>query len=600
MFLRKIVQHRRGRTYTYYSLVETVRSAGGRVQQRTICYLGRLDNLQPPDWLHLAERLPDPAWLPQLMEEVGYTPPQPATGPLRSVTVDPHSIAWANPRRLGDVHVGLCAWKLLGLARLFERLLPRGRTAIPLASVAALIAVNRLVDPRSERGIFHWWPGTALPELLGVPRSRLHLNLLYRCLSVVEPHKQAIEAHLLGQGRDLFAFDNDLVLYDLTSTYFEGRSADNAKAQRGYSRDHRPDCKQLCLALAVNRDGFPLGFESLPGNRRDAQTLTPLIAQLEQRCGGVRRLVCFDRGMATEANLKHWRQTQRRYLCAVRRNVVRQYLAQIRQGRWHVIRGHGDEPAIETLELPSQQVEGVSERWLLCRSAGCQRKERQIWEARLQQARQKLARLQAQVAAGTFTTPAVIQRKAKQAIGRTHDLRGLFSTKVRRVAGGKELVVEENPTALQEERDLQGVYLLRTTDAELPADELWPAYMLLTRVEAAFRTLKTDLCLRPIFHHKEARADAHVLFAVLAYALSVTIQLRHRRHGGSETTAALLEKLSSIQLAELSFRTVDGTRLRFERASLPSAEQAALLASLGWQIPDKYLPADLRTEQERL
>jgi transposase len=599
MFLRRIRQTRQGKTYTYYALVETVRSTNGRVRQRTICYLGRLDHLRPPDWLRVAERLPDPAWLPLLMEEAGYTPPSPPTGPVRSVTIDPHSITWANPRRLGDVYVGLCAWQLLGLDRLLERLVGRFRTTVSLPHIAAMIAVNRLVEPRSELGIFGWLPTTALPELLQVPRSRIHLNLLYRCLSEVEPHKKTLEAHLVQHSRDLFHFANDLVLYDLTSSYFEGRLAGNPKAQRGYSRDHRPDGKQLCIGLAVNRDGFPLGFESLAGNRRDAQTLTPMIEALEARCGGVRRLVCFDRGMATEANLRHWRQRNRPYLCAVRRAVVRQYLPQVRDGCWQSVAGRDHEPAIEVQELPTQEIDNVREGWLLCRSAGCQLKERQIFEARLGKARHKLARLQAQVAAGTFTRNDVILAKAKRAVGRTHDLRGIFTFTLRRLEAGKELIVQENRAAIQDERDLQGVYLLRTT-ADLATDDLWPTYMLLTRVEAAFRNLKTDLCLRPIFHSKEARADAHVLFAVLAYALSVTIQLRHRAQGRERTTAALLETLERLQLAELAFQTMDGEWLRFERANIPTAEQADILETLGWRLPEKYLLPNLGTDPARL
>jgi transposase len=223
-----------------------------------------------------------------------------------------------------------------------------------------------------------------------------------------------------------------------------------------------------------------------------------------------------------------------------------------------------------------------------------------MFEVRLTKARERLARLQAQVAAGTFVRAAVIGRKAKQAIGRTHDVRGIFSWNLRPLASGQELGVAENAAALQEERDLQGVYLLRTTETDLSPVDLWHTYMLLTRVEAAFRNLKTDLCLRPIFHHKEARADAHVLFAVLASALSVTIQLRHRGQGGTQTTAALLERLEGIQLAELSFRTAQGERLRYERASIPSAEQQALLDSLGWPIPEQYLTPDLGAEPARL
>jgi hypothetical protein len=600
MFLRRLHQTRNGRTYTYYSLVETVRSATGAVRQRTICYLGRLDNLRPPDWLRIAERLPDPAWLPRLQAEVGYVPPSP-TGSVATVEVIPESISWCHPRRLGDVYVALRAWQCLGLDRLLQRLLSSVRTRVPLAVIAALIAVNRLVDPRSERGIFRWLPSTALPELLDYPPARLSLNHLYRCLSLVEPHKPAIEKHLADQGRDLFHFRNDLLLYDLTSTYFEGRLEHNPKAQRGYSRDHRPDCKQLCIGLVVNREGFPLGWETLAGNRRDAPTLRPMITALERRFGTSQRLLCFDRGLATEANLRDLRQSQRPYVCATRRAVVRQHLPSIRCGPWTVVQAtHRHEPAIEVHELPAQCPEGVRERWLLCRSAGCRLKEQQICAARLLKARQRLAKLQQQVAAGTFTTTAVILAKAKKAVGRTHDLRGVFTFALPGTPEGRRLQVHESGTALQDERDLQGVYLLRTTDSALSADDVWRTYMLLTRVEAAFRNLKTDLSIRPIFHHKENRGDAHVLFSVLAYAMAVTIQLRHRQHGGTLTTAALLEALQLLGLAELSYRTSDGSRLAFERAAVPSAEQQAILDSLDWPIPERYLPPNLEAEPRRV
>ena len=606
MFLRRIRQSRQGRTYTYYAIAETARLPDGHVRQRIVCYLGRLDNLRPPDWLRIAERLPDPAWLPLLMQEVGYSPPATPNGPVASVTVDPGSVAWRNPRHFGDIFVAWRAWQLLGLDQLLERLLRppsrRGRRQhVPASTLAAMIAVNRLVEPRSELGIFSWLPKTALPELLGVPRDRLSLNALYRCLSAVLPHKAAIERHLVEQGRDLFNFDNDLLLYDLTSTYFEGRMAGNAKAQRGYSRDHRPDCKQLCIGLVVNRAGFPLGFEVLNGKARDAVTLTPMIEKLETRCGGAKRIVCFDRGMATEANLRHWRSTKRTYLCAVRRAVTRQHLPAIRGGVWQTVQAHAPgEPSIEVQALPDQELDAVRERWILCRSAGSQLKERQMFEARLAKARAKLARLQAQVADGTFTSADVIRRKAAGAVGRTHDLRGIFSWELQRTPTGKNLSVQENAAALRDQHDLHGVYLLRTTEADLATPELWTTYMLLTKVEAAFRDLKTDLVLRPIFHHKENRADAHILFAFLAYAMSVTLQLRHRANGGAFTTTALLEELERVQLAELSFRTLDGATLRFERASVPTAEQQRILDSLGWPIPPTYLPPNLGTDPTRL
>jgi hypothetical protein len=603
MFIRKLRQTRNGQTYTYYSLVETVRTPGGSVRQRTICYLGRLDDLRPPDWLRIAERLPDPAWLPLLMNEVGYVPPAPPAGPVTGVWAVPDSISWTNSRRFGDVYIALRAWQHLGLDRLLQRLLGHGRDHVPMPVVAALIAINRLVEPRSERGIHRWMPSTALPELLNFPVTRLTLNHLYHCLGLVEPHKRAIENHLAEQGRDLFQFCNDLLLYDLTSTYFEGRMARNPKAQRGYSRDHRPDCKQLCIGLVVNREGFPLGYESLAGKARDAATLWPMIETLEARFGRSSRILCFDRGMATEANLRRLRQSQRAYLCATRRAVVRQHLPAIRRRVWTIVRTtQAQEPTIEVQELPATEAATgeMPERWLLCRSAGCRLKEQQIYLARLEKARQRLAKLQAQVIAGTFKTKTVILTKAKKAVGHTHDLQGIFSFTLQRGATGQVLQVEENASAIQDEQDLQGVYLLRSTAGALSDDELWHTYMLLTRVEAAFRNLKTDLNLRPIFHHKENRGDAHILFSVLAYAMSVTIHLRHRQQGPNLTTTALLEALRPIGLAELSFQTTDGNRLRFERAAVPSAAQQAILTALDWKIPDRYLPPNLEAEPRRV
>jgi len=602
MFLRRLQQTRRGQTYTYYSLVETFRTATGAVRQRTVCYLGRLDHLRPPDWLRLAERLPDPAWLPRLQEAVGYVPPPPGSGPVQTVEVLPASISWQRPRRLGDVYVALRAWQYLGLDRLLERLLGHVATHVSMPRLAALIAINRLVDPRSERGIYQWAAGTALPELLDFPPAQLSLNQLYRCLSLIEPHKQAIEQHLAERGRDLFHFANDLLLYDLTSTYFEGRVEGNPKAQRGYSRDHRPDCKQLCIGLVINREGFPLGYESLPGNRRDAATLLPMIQTLEARFGSCPRILCFDRGLATEANLRELRQTKRSYLCATRRAIVRQHLTVIRSGPWTTVQQSASQhPTIEVHELPSTTAtDEPTERWLLCRSAGCRLKEQQMYDARLTKARQRLARLQQQVVLGTFTTPHVILGKARKAVGRTHDLQGIFTFELRATEEGQSLHVSESATAIQEERDLQGVYLLRTTVPVIAPEDLWKMYMLLTRVEAAFRNLKTDLCIRPIYHRKEKRGDAHVLFSVLAYALSVTIQLRGRQSGIEGTTAAWLETLQPVQLAELSYQTSDGHRLAFERATVPSAAQQGILRALGWTIPEHYLPPNVEAEPRRV
>jgi hypothetical protein len=557
-------------------------------------------------------------------------PPPPHTGTVATVAVLPESLAWCPPRRLGDGDVALRAWQYLGLDRLLQRLVGRVAARVPRAQVAARIAVNRLVDPRSERGLFHWLPSTALPERLDFRQERRTLHHRYRCLSLVEPHKPTLDQHLADQGRNLFQFANDLLLHDLTSTCFEGRLDHKAKAQRGYARDHRPDGKHRCIGLVVHREGFPLGDESLAGNRRAADTLRPLSAALERRCGVRARLRCFDRGRATEAPRRDLRQSRRRYRCATRRAVVRPHLPVLRTGPWTVVQTtHRHEPTIAVQELtpdcqssaaapavtpdcqssapatPAASAAGptdaaLPERWLLCRRAGCRRKEQQIFDARLTKARQRLAKLREQVVAGTFVNRAVLLAKAKKAVGRTHDPQGLFTFQRERTADGQPLHVHESATALQDERDLQGVYLLRTTVADLPPDALGQTYLLLTRVEAAFRNRKTDRSRRPLYPHKENRGDAHVLFAVLAYALSVTLPLRHRQHGGELTTAALLETLQPLGLAELSYQTTDGSRLAFERAAVPSAAQQAILDTLGWTIPAKYLPPNLEAEPRRV
>lgn len=595
-FLRRLQQTRNGRTYTYYSLVESVRSPVGAVRQRTIGYLGRLDNLQPPDWRRIAERLPDPAWLPRRQQAVGYVPPPAHTGVVTTVAILPTSISWCRPRRLGDGYVALCPWPYLGRDRLRPRRLGRVATRVPMAVVAALIAVNRLVDPPSERGLFHWLPDTALPELLDVPLSRLTRNHLYRCLSLVEPHKQALDQHLADQGRDLFAFRNDLLRYDLTSTYCAGRLDTNPTAQRGDSRDQRPACKQRCIGRVVNREGFPLGQESLAGNRRDADTLLPMITALEGRCGVCPRSICFDRGMATAAQLRQRRQSQPPYLCATRRGVVRTHLPVIRSGPGTVVQTtHHDEPTIEVHQLPSQALDAVRQRGLLCRSAGCRRKEQQICDARLCKARARLAKLQQQVAAGTVVNRGVILAKARKAVGRSHDLQSVFTLDVQDPATGQQLHVQEKASALQDERDLQGVYLLRTTVADPPADDLWKTYMLLTRVEAAFRHLKTDLSTRPLYQHKQTRGDAHVLFAVLADALSVTIQVPSSPAWRGPDDSSLAGDVATAGLGGtvLSHQCWQPPGVRARRSALYRATRNPGESGL------RYLPPDLEAEPRR-
>lgn len=607
MFLRSTAKKVKGKTYRYWKLVENVRTERG-VRQRVVAHLGDLASFRAEDWQALAERMGEPemARVLEAQVEKGGKRGRPrrtvlelyAQSQPEDVSIRLSSVHWRKARDFGDVYVGLELWKRLGLGKLLEGLLDAPgakvscggrRSEVPLHLVAALIAVNRLVAPRSEWAILRWWPKTALPALLGLPVGKVSDDRLYRCLDGVWAHKAEIEAHLQGEGKRLFAQDYSLFLYDLTSTYFEGQAASNLKAKRGYSRDHRSDAKQVCLGVVIDREGFPIGMEVWRGNIQDHETLSATLKKLEERFGrpqeGGQRVLCLDRGMVSQEKLEELRDQGYGYVVADRRSQAHRYWEKINPSKWQVIRQSREgEPLVEVTEVGREG----PDRLVLVRSRGCREKERAIHDRFLARLTEGLERLAKGVAQGRIKDPSKIERRIGRLQERYPGVSRWVHIGLQQQEGGPRLHWCVKPSSEEEARQGEGLYLLRTNLLKAPTQEVWENYILLTRIENTFRTLKHDLNLRPIFHQKEERVEAHLFFSFLAYALMWTLERGHRARGGQLSGRRLLEVLHEIKLGTIGMITSQGQPLTLERISIPSREQAEILATLHITLPRPY------------
>lgn len=613
VFLRSTVVKKGGKRYRYWKLVETARTASGP-RQRVVAHLGDLAHFTAADWETLAAHLGEPAMAAALERRVrqGGRTGRPAKWTLQdrvraapdAVTIRLAETTWRDPRPFGDVYAGLLLWQRLGLGALLADKLDPSRAEVPWATVAALIAVNRLVAPMPEWRMVRWWRTTALPALLGLPVALIDDNRLYRCLDQVLPHKAAIETQLAGCGQRLFGQSYRFLLYDLTSTYFEGQVPHNPKAKRGYSRDHRPDCKQVCLGAVVDREGFPVGYEVVAGNVKDHHTVAAMLDRLQARFGLTDRTLCMDRGLVTTESLEVIRQARVPYVLADRRDAAATFAAQVATGPWQAIRTDRQtgEAVVEVQEVGRED----GDRLILVRSQGCRAKEAGIHDRLLSRLTDALDRLATTVRTGRLVDPAKIERRIGRILARHPGLARWVCVRREEVPGenGKRRSVVHwhvQEAAATLARQLEGVYLLRTNVAGTSAAQVWEDYVTLVRVEDAFRTLKHDLKLRPICHHGEHRMEAHILFAWIAYAMYWVLERTHRQHGGTLTGRRVLEVLHSVSLGTIGLTTVQGMKLELERISTPRPEEAAVLHSLRVRLPrpktqlnrvDLTLPAD--------
>jgi len=593
MYLRTTTKTYKGKTYTNYVLVESVATPKGP-RQRVICSLGALAPGPREEWLGLAHKLG--ASLqgqlplgadPQLASLVGRVRPRRrAAGPSPgAIAVDPDRVAMEDTREAGPVHVGHQVWRQLGL----EAILRAAGLSERACTLTEAMTLNRLIFPLSEHAMAAWIPRTALGDILGTDFATLYDEVLYRNLDRLHPQRAPIERALAARERTLFNLDGTLYLYDLTSTYFEGQAKRNPLAQRGYSRDKRPDCKQVLVGLVLDRDGFPQAHEVFAGQRQDRQTVAAMLDSLAERVGAPPgATVVVDRGMAYAENLAEIRARGLHYLVAARQPERAPWLAEFAaEDGWE------DVPRTPSPRNPGQHKTRVEikrrphgdEVMVLCWSAGREAKDQAIRDKHDARLRAALARLQARVAAGRLKAPGKIQ----QAIGR---LQARYPRVARYYAitydaAQGQLTWAEDEAGKTAAATLDGGYLLKTDRQDLTADEIWRTYILLTRVEAAFRAMKSPLLERPIFHQLQHRVETHIFLCVLAYHLLVAIEKQFLDRGIHTSWWTLRQELSTHQVGTVVLPTSSGKILKIRKGGTPDARHREIYRTLG--IPQEVM-----------
>jgi len=575
MFLRPHHRDKDGKRNTYWSLVETVRTADGP-RQRTLCHLGELNDSAQARWLKTIEVFNEAGERHQLKLFPSEIAPPPDDAEVAQVLVQ--RVRLERTRQLGPALIGLALWRQLRLDEFFETRVDEAPAEVPWSRVAAILAINRLCAPGSELAIEErWYPTTALDDLLHVPDGTINDSRLYRTLDHLLPHKTALERHLTARYGELFAAEFDVLLYDLTSSYVEGTAPKNPMLRRGYSRDHRPDCLQVVLAVIVNVEGFPLSYETFDGNRADVTTLETVMRMVERKYGQARRVWVFDRGIVSDANLAAIRRRGGQYLVGTRRTALRHVERALLEGSWTQVR---DEVEAQLVPIP-----GGTETYVLCRSTARREKELAIRRRFSMRLEDRLRGLEHRVAAGRLKDRAKIERVLGRLQASYASVADLYEMAVRDDDGRLRLHwrLIEDRRAWRDARE--GAYLLRTNLVGQTVEELWTKYIQLTEAEAAFRALKSELAVRPVFHQLERRAKAHLLVAFLGYALWVTLKHLLHRRGTGLTPVKALALLATLQSADIVLPTTDGREIRLRRVVTPTPAQQALLDQLEIIIP---------------
>jgi transposase len=578
MYLRHTTVIRNGKAHTYWRLVRSVRT-GNKVRQETVAQLGELDAAGRVRARALAEAIVGIERQPGLFDD-----PLPA----EPVHIDLRRLHLERGRRFGDVWLGLRLWQALQLDTFLEQWLPQGREEVPWAKMAAVLVLARFCEPSSELHIAEdWFRRTALGDLLGVADDKVNDDRLYRALDQLLPYKPLLEIHLQKRLGRLFGLEYDLVLYDITSTYFEGQAAANPQARRGHSRDHRRDCKQVLIGLVVSRDGYPLGYEVFAGNRNDGTTLREIVTRMEDLYGHQGRIWVLDRGMVSESSLEWLKGRGSRYIVGTPRSRLKQFAHQVRHGVW--------EPLRDGLEVQRCAEGGGVETFILCRSAARASKEQAMRERFVARIMAGLRKIRA-ACRRRRCTPGQIERRVGRLLGKNMRAAGMFQVVVQtRPDGSADIRWRRRGAAQAWARSSQGCYVLRSNVADWDADELWRAYMHLTDAEAAFRIHKTDLRVRPVWHQLAGRVQAHLLVCFLAYALRKTLEGWMARAGLGNSPTTVLDELGRIQSTDVVAPTRDGRRIRLRCVVRPDKAQSVLLNHLGLELPKRLrLPRGLR------
>ena len=567
MFIRPCYRTKNGKRHAYWALVESQRTKQGP-RQRVVAYLGELDKAGRLGIEQAAEDADGRQR--ELWDDV-----EP-----RWVEVDASRMRVENCRAFGGPWLVLELVRELGLDRFLAKAVPPGREDVPWPLVALVLVVSRICEPSSELHVTeHFYPDSALADLLGVPPDKVNDDRVYRALDAVLPHKVELETFLKDRLGDLFGLSYDLLLYDVTSTYFEGEAAANPMAQRGYSRDHRPDTKQVCIALVVSKCGMPLGYEVFAGNRTDVTTLREIVETMEGRYGQADRIWAVDRGMVSEANIDFLKSGGRRYIVGTPRSALRRYERELLSDDWDQVRD-----GLEVKLVPSPDGD---ETFVLCRSRDRREKEKAMHARFEKRIEEGLREIEASCSERKCRV-AVIAKRLGKLLGRNSRAAGLFATDVVEDSDGRARLVWNKAAAWRDWASLsEGCYLLRSNITDWRPEDLWTAYIQLTEAEAAFRIHKSDLRLRPIWHQKPDRVLAHILVCFLAYVVWKTLAMRCRAAGLGDEPRRVFAELGRIRVVDVLLPTRTGICIRKRCVTRPTEHQALLLQRLGLPLPER-------------
>jgi len=575
MFLRSTNRKKDGKEHRYFSVVENHRLSSGKMTQRTVLYLGEINDSQQAAWLKTLDVFDEQE---QRSRELSLFPddreiPEEA---VDSLQVKLSGLELRRPRVFGNCWMACQVWRELGLEEFWQQRLPEGREAVSWEKVLRLLVVNRWIEPGSEFRVHrHWFLTSAMDELMGVDFAVAEKDRLYRCLDRLLEHKQDLFVWLKQKWADLFAADFDVLLYDLTSTYFEGEMEANAKAKRGYSRDGRPDCLQVVIALVITTDGFPLAYEVMDGNTSDRTTLRGFLKKIESTYGKAKRMWVMDRGIPTEEILAEMRDPERHvsYLVGTPKSKIQHYEQKWLDLPWKKVRDSVDVKLFED----------GGELYVLAKSTGRQAKETAM-------RRKRLARLLRKLRAMRHSLPSRDQLLMRIGAAKTEAGRAFSFVQINvpdegHVVTRQSFRFRVDKAKLHAAQLRDGHYLLRSNLTAEDPEVLWTRYVQLTQIEAAFRSLKSELRVRPIYHQLTHRADAHILVAFLAYCLQVTLKNRLMAHAPGLTPVSAMEKLSTIQMIDVCIPTVDGRWLILPRYTQPDTDTKILLHKLRMDLP---------------
>jgi transposase len=579
MYLRRYGKKVNGEEYGYWSLVESVRTARGP-RQRVIASIGKLPDFDKEErlgWEEIGRILtgnpkPEDSLLAKTEESPSWA------------TVDINRVSVERLRSFGDIYLGLLLWHRLGFSEFCKEHMPEGREAIPWSVMACILTVARFCAPSSELQIAEsWYAKTALDDLLGVPVDRVNDDRLYRSLDALVPHKDSLCRHLQDRYGELFGETFEFLFYDITSTYFEGSALGNPQAKRGYSRDSRPDCPQVCIGLVTSREGLPLAFEVFDGNRTDVTTTEEMVLIMERKYGKANRIWVMDRGMVSEENIEFMQGRGARYLVGTPKSMLRKFEQALLEKDWEEVN-----PGVEVKMCASP--EGKAETFVLCRSEGRKDKEKAILNRFVTRLETGLNNLKEQAQQGRLRDRQKADRRIGRLLERNSRAASLFEVIVIEIGAGKDkrlaVDIKRNDERYQWALQSGGSYILRTNWKEADPKTIWKRYVQLTEVEDAFRTEKHDLGMRPIYHQKQDRTQAHILVCFLSLAMWRTLQQWMKTSGLGTAPRKLIEEMREVRSLDVLLPAKD-KNIRLRVVSTPSKELKVLLQRMKILLPNR-------------